>query len=139
MKTIRIPIVVAVICLLTAGCIPETGNPNLAGSWTCSETSEIFLKSTKGTKGTSIYQVTFEKDALSTDKYYIDNIYKLGNGIKVSVIKSGYAITLPKQTVNGFNFEGSGVINESFDLISMTYTADDGGGQVDHVTAEYSR
>lgn len=123
-------------CLLIAGCTTPAGNPDLAGSWTCHETSQIFLK---GSKGTSVYQVTFIRDAVNTDKYYIDNIYKLGNGIKVSVLKNGYAITLPKQSVDGFVFEGAGTINETYDLINMSYTADDGGGQVDHVTAEYSR
>jgi len=124
------------ICLLMAGCIPEEGNPDLAGAWSCKETSEIFLK---GAKGTSIYQVTYLKDALSSDKYYIDNIYKLGSGIKVSVIRNGYSITLPRQTADNIVFEGSGTINDTYDLITMTYTADDGGGQIDHVTAEYSR
>lgn len=135
MNTVRIPVLVIAMSLL-AGCIPETGNPDLSGSWTCSETSEIFLKSTKGT---SIYQVTFSRDAVNTDKYYIDNFYKLGNGVRVSVIKNGYYLTLPKQSVDGFVFEGSGTTNDTFDLINMTYTADDGGGVVDHVTAEYAR
>ncbi|MFA6482437.1 MAG: hypothetical protein WCW62_07670, partial [Bacteroidales bacterium] len=100
------------------------------------ETSQIFLKTTKGT---SVYEVTFIRDAVNPESYRIDNIYKLGTGIKVSVIKNGYSITLPKQSVDGFVFEGAGTINETYDLINMTYTADDGGGQVDHVTAEYSR
>jgi hypothetical protein len=124
------------ICLLFLSCDPQVGNPNLAGSWSCSETSQIFLK---GTKGTSVYQVTFQRDAVNTDKYTISNIYKLGDRVSVSVIKDGYSITLPKQSVDGFNFEGAGTINESFDLINLSYTADDGGGTVDHVTAEYSR
>ncbi|MCX6223450.1 MAG: hypothetical protein NTV01_01625, partial [Bacteroidia bacterium] len=100
------------------------------------ETSQIFLKSTKGT---SIYTVTFSRDTAHTDTYYIDGIYHLGNGVKASVIKNGYSITLLKQTVDRTVFEGSGTINETFDLINMSYTADDGGGVVDHVTAEYSR
>jgi hypothetical protein len=129
----------AVICmtvLLMASCVIEEGNPDLSGTWTCSETSEIFLKSTKGT---SIYQVTFTRDAVNQDKYYIDNFYKLGTDVRVSVIKSGYTISLPKQSVNGFVFEGYGEVNDSFNIIQMTYTADDGGGEIDHVTAEYAR
>lgn len=136
MNTVKNSGLVLAICLLFAGCVPEVGNPNLAGTWSCTETSQIFLKTTKGT---SIYQVTLERDAVNTDKYYIDNFYKLGNGVKVSVIKSGYTITLPKQSVDGFVFEGSGTINDTFDLINLSYTADDGGGTIDHVTAEYSR
>ena len=136
MKTITNSALILTLCLCFSGCIPEEGNPDLAGTWSCTETSQIFMKSTKGT---SVYTVTFNSDALNSDKYYIDNIYKLGNGIKVSVIKNGYSITLPRQTSDNVVFEGSGTINETFDLINMTYTADDGGGVVDHVTAEYSR
>lgn len=136
MKTFINPFLVTVVSLLLFACVPETGDPNLTGTWTCSETSQIFLKSTKGT---SIYQVTFERDAASLDQYHIDNFYKLGSGVRVTVIKDGYSITLPKQSVDGFVFEGAGTINETYDMISMTYSADDGGGQVDHVTAEYSR
>ena len=128
--------VVLAICLLLTGCVTDTANPNLAGTWTCHETSQIFLKSLKGT---SVYEVTFTRDAVNQDKYYIDNIYKLGTGVKVSVIKDGYSVTLLKQSVDGFVFEGSGTINETYDLITMIYTVDDGGGVVDHVTAEYSR
>jgi hypothetical protein len=122
--------------LLLNGCFIEEGNPNLAGSWTCKETSEIFLKSTKGT---SIYQVTFTRDAVNQDKYYIENFYKLGSDVKVAVIKSGYTIELPKQSVNGFVFEGSGEVDDVFNTINLIYTADDGGGEIDHVTAEYTR
>jgi hypothetical protein len=136
MNTVKNSGLVLAIRLLLTGCVPEVGNPNLAGSWSCTETSEIFLKSTTGT---SVYTVTFDRDAVNTDKYYIDNNYKLGSGIKVSVIKDGYSITLPKQTADNVVFEGTGTINDTFDIINMTYTADDGGGQVDHVTAEYSR
>jgi len=136
MNTVKNSSLSFAVCLLLAGCVPEVGNPDLAATWTCHETSQIFLKSTKGS---SVYTVTFDRDAVNLDKYYIDNFYKLGNGVKVYVLKDGYSITLLKQTVDGFVFEGSGTINDTFDLINMTYTADDSGGVVDHVTAEYSR
>ena len=136
MKTMQTTGLIMVLALLLSGCVPETGNPDLSGSWTCQETSQIYLKSTKGT---SVYQVTFGRDAVNQDQYRIDNFYKLGSGIKVIVIKNGYTLSIPKQSVDGFNFEGSGTINDTYDLIEMTYTADDGGGVIDHVTAEYSR
>jgi hypothetical protein len=136
MNTVKNSFLIAAISLLLAGCTPEEGNPNLAGTWSCKETSQIFLKPLKGV---SVYDVTFSRDAVSTDNYTIDNFYKLGNGVRVTVIKDGYSITLPQQSVDGFVFEGSGTINDTYDLINMTYTADDGGGVVDHVTAEYSR
>ena len=125
-----------ILLLLTASCIPEEGNPDLSGTWTCTETSEIFLK---GTKGTSIYQVTFTADQVVPDNYRISNFYKLGSNIRVTIIRSGYTINLHKQSVEGFLFEGAGEINDTYDIIQMAYTVDDGGGVIDHVMAEYAR
>jgi len=122
--------------LIFWGCMEAVGNPNLSGPWTCQETSQIFLKASRGT---IVYQVTFESDAINADRYYIDNFYKLGSGVRVAVIKDGYSISLLRQSVDGFIFEGAGSINETFDLINLSYTDDDGGGVIDHVTAEYSR
>jgi hypothetical protein len=136
MKSITQLAAIACLSLLMTGCTLEEGNPDLTGSWTCTETSEIFVKSTKGT---SIYTVTFQRDAVNQNKYYIDNFYKLGNGVRVAVIKNGYLIDLPKQSVDGFVFEGTGEVNDTFNIIQLNYTADDGGGEVDHVTAEYAR
>jgi hypothetical protein len=136
METFKNSGLVLAICLLLAGCVPDVGNPDLSGTWSCTETSQIFLKSAKGT---SVFDVTFSRDAVNTDKYYLSNFYNMGSGFKVSVIKNSYTITLPKQSVEGIVFEGNGTINETYDLINMNYTADDGGGEVDHVTAEFSR
>lgn len=128
-------IVIFLPAFLTA-CTFEEGNPDLSGSWTCTETSEIYMKSLKGQ---SVYQVTLTRDLVNQNKYYVENFYKLGTEIKVAILKEGNTITIPKQTVNGFLFEGTGAVNETFDLINLQYTADDGGGEVDHVTAEYAR
>lgn len=136
MKTVKNSVLVLVICLLLAGCAPEVGNPDLSGVWSCTETSQIFLKSTKGT---SVFDVTFSRDAVNQNKYYTNNFYGLGSAGKVALLKDGFSITLLIQTVDGFVFEGAGTINESLDLINLSYTTDDGGGVVDHVTAEYSR
>jgi hypothetical protein len=88
---------------------------------------------------TSTFTVTFVRDAVNTNQYHIKNFYRLGDQVTVTVLKDGYTITIPKQSVDGFLFEGSGSLNDDYTLINMTYTADDGGGQVDHVAAEMSR
>ncbi|MFA6484019.1 MAG: hypothetical protein WCW62_15675, partial [Bacteroidales bacterium] len=75
MNTVKNTLTVIAVCLLLGSCAPETGNPDLAGTWSCTETSQIFLKTTKGT---SVYEVTFIRDAVNPESYRIDNIYKLG-------------------------------------------------------------
>jgi hypothetical protein len=135
-STDRLRLILVLIPVFLAGCTFDEGNPDLSGSWTCTETSEIYQPVLKGQ---SIYQVTLTRDLVNQNKYYVENFYKLGTDIQVVILKDGYTITIPKQTVNGFLFEGAGAVNETFDLMNLTYTADDGGGEVDHVTAEYGR
>ena len=138
MKAHKLFLALVILALPTVfqSCEPVEGNPNLSGTWTCKETSQIFMK--RATL-TSTFTVTFIRDAVNPDQYYIQNFYKLGDQVKVSVLKDGYTITIPQQSVDGFVFAGSGSINENYTLINMTYTADDGGGQVDNVVAEMSR
>ncbi len=117
-------------------CILEEGNPDLSGSWTCTETSEIFMKPLKGT---SVYPVSFIRDVNDPDRYQIENFYKLGSGVKVIVEVAGYSLSIPRQSVGGFEFEGGGSISGNYALIEIEYTADDSGGEIDHVTATYAR
>jgi hypothetical protein len=138
MKALK-PLIASVLLLLPAlfqCCEPVEGDPNLAGAWNCKETSQIFMKRANLT---STFTVTFVRDAVNTNQYHIKNFYRLGDQVTVTVLKDGYTITIPKQSVDGFLFEGSGSLNDDYTLINMTYTADDGGGQVDHVAAEMSR
>lgn len=131
------------ICGMFVGlnsCIPESGTQSLEGEWSCQETSEIYMESMKGTLGTSIFPVYFAQDATYENKYYLDNFYQLGSGVQVTIMVSGgRTITIETQTVDGIEFSGSGVVSFDYNTIDLIYTADDGGGEVDHVTSEYTR
>ena len=118
------------------GCFLEGEPGSLEGSWTCTETSKIFMKSLKGT---SIYPVYIAQDFVDDNTYYIDNFYQLGEGYQVKIRLNNNTITIEKQSVDDIVFEGSGTVNPGFDNIKISYTADDGGGEIDQVTAEYSR
>ncbi len=120
---------------MMTSCIPDEIN-TLEGSWSCQETSQIYMENMKGT---SIYPVYFAQDINDGNTYYIDNFYQLGSGIEVKVKLSGSILTLEKQTVDDIEFEGDGTVNSSYELINFSYTADDGGGMVDHVQATYTR
>ncbi|MCK5821726.1 MAG: hypothetical protein KAH17_07565 [Bacteroidales bacterium] len=135
------------ICGMLSGlfsCIPEGETQSFEGEWSCQETSEIFMESMKenmkGSTGTTIFPVYFAQDASFENKYYIDNFYQLGSGQQVTIMVSGgRTITIETQTVNGIEFSGSGVVSSDYNTIDLIYTADDGGGQIDHVTSEYTR
>jgi len=131
------------ICGMFVGlssCIPDSGSQSLEGEWSCQETSEIFMEGIKGTLGTSIFPVYIAQDATYDNKYYIDNFYQLGDGVQVTIMVSGgRTITIETQTVNGIEFSGSGVVSFDYNSIDLNYTADDGGGEIDHVTSEYTK
>ncbi len=121
-------------------CIPIEIDQNLEGEWTCTETSTIFKNKPVDFKGTTIFPVYIAQDATYDNKYYIDNFYQLGTGVQATIkVSGGYTITIESQVVNGIVFSGSGVISSDYNTINISYTADDGGGEVDQVTAEYSR
>lgn len=134
------PLFVLLSILILSGCIFEPIDQNLEGQWSCTETSEIFMKSTNTLKGTSIFPVYIAQDATYDNTYYIDNFYQLGSGIQVTImISGGTTVTIQTQTVSGIEFSGSGTVSGDSNTINLTYTADDGGGQADHVTAKYTR
>lgn len=121
-------------------CILDPVDQSLEGEWTCTETSDIFLKSSMDQKGTSVFPVYIAQDATYDNQYYIDNFYQLGSGYQVEILVSiGNTITIQSQTVNGIVFSGSGTVSSNYQTIHLTYTADDGGGEVDQVTAEMVR
>ena len=136
MKRIRIFIISCLIVLLSS-CFPESTAVSLEGSWQCEETSEIFLKTTKGT---SVFPVYLARDAMYDNKYYIDNFYNMGTGSQLTIMVSGgRTITIETQTVDGIEFAGSAVVSTDYNTIEFVYTADDGGGQIDHVKSTYTR
>jgi hypothetical protein len=135
MKSLKV-IIGAALLLMFTGCIPDGTEETLEGSWSCMETSTIFMENLKGT---TIYPVYFAQDVVDDNTYYIDNFYQLGDGVDVKIKVSGHSLILEPQTVDGIRFEGTGTIDTSYELITFSYTADDDGGEIDHVQSEYTR
>jgi hypothetical protein len=103
---------------------------SLAGTWRCSETSSI--------NPNSSYEVEVSKSGGGSNQIRISNFYFLGNSHSVSVNISGASLTIPQQTVSGFSVSGTGtIINQN--RINLSYTADDGGGTPDEVSAALTR
>ena len=104
----------------------------LEGEWSCDEQSEIY-KSTS-----EVYSVTLSPDADNSSGVIIDNFYGLSVAAKANV--SGMSLIIPNQSLEGgFEVSGSGTISSNYREIDLNYTVDDGSGQVDHVTAVYTK
>ncbi|MBA3899939.1 MAG: hypothetical protein H0X62_06975 [Bacteroidetes bacterium] len=127
-------LIVGCMAFLTS-CEPEepeppggNNNENITGTWSCAETSQEY--------GTSNYEVIISNSPSSSSQVRIQNFYQL-KGAFVNVSVSGSSLTIPKQTVQSIEFAGTGTIVNS-NRINLSYTADDGGGVIDQVTAGLS-
>ena len=122
------------IITMLAACAPDEDDDliiddrdKFTGTWTCNDNGS--------TSGTSTYTVVVERVG-ELDSVRIKNFYFLGNANAVTGKVSGNSISLPKQTSDGININGSGSFsNNGF---SITYTAID-GSVVDNGTAVYSK
>jgi hypothetical protein len=104
----------------------------IEGNWTCDEQSEIY----KATLET--YTVTISADPDKASGVIIDNFYGLNSAAKATI--TGMSVIISNQTMDGgFSVSGSGTISSDFETIHLSYEVDDGSGQVDHVTAVYTK
>lgn len=103
---------------------------NLVGSWTCSENGQEY--------GHQNFSVSISKSTADTTKIIIDNFYGQGAGFKVNAKINNLNLTIPSQSVDGYQISGSGSIASNYKTLNLTYTVV-GGGSTDHVTAVLSR
>jgi hypothetical protein len=115
----------------------DTGDPRdkIEGQWKCDENSQIY-KSTE-----SIYWVYIDPDPDDSTKVIISNFYDLGNDIYVYAKLNSLNLSISNQTTeDGYKIlSGSGNITSNYKEINWSYRVDDGSGEVDNVTATYSK
>ena len=102
----------------------------LDGVWQVNENSKDF--------GYQAYEVSISYSGTDSSKIEIRNFYNLGSGIKVLANINIWDVSI-QQATGGFTFIGTGVISGNMKQIDLSYTANDGSGSVDEVTATYTR
>ena len=102
----------------------------LDGVWQVNESSKDF--------GYQAYEVSISYSGTDSSKIEIRNFYNLGSGIKVLASINIWDVSI-QQTTGGFTFIGTGVISGNMKQIDLSYTANDGSGSPDNVTATYTR
>ena len=100
------------------------------GVWQVNEDSKDF--------GYQSYEVMISYSANDSSKIEIKNFYNLGTGIKVIANIIFWDVSI-QHSAGGFSFNGSGVISGDMRQIDLTYTANDGSGSPDNVTATFTR
>jgi hypothetical protein len=106
----------------------------IEGQWSCDETSEIY-KSTA-----EIFAVYISPDQDDSTKVLIDNFYELGYDVSVVATVSNRNLFISSQKVgDGYTIIGSGTISSNYNEINWNYSVEDGSGQVDNVTATYTK
>jgi hypothetical protein len=153
MKKIHIKLAILLAFVIIYSCeliddTPGTGDvrDRIEGQWKCDENSQIY-KSAKSEnshiyKSTeSIYYVYIDPDPSDTTKVIISNFYNLGfdNYVYAKLNSLNLSIS-PQTTKDGFKIlSGSGNILSNYKEISWSYRVDDGSGEVDNVTATYTK
>jgi len=112
----------------------------LEGNWVVDENSQFYNKTTS-----AVYNVYISLSNQDSTGLFIANFYQLGYDNEIRATLDGDRIRLePGQEVTLLNSlykitEGVGVISSDYQSIDWSYQVDDGSGQIDHVTATYSR
>lgn len=116
---------------------PDTGDvrDKIEGQWKCDENSQIY-KSTE-----AFYWVYIDPDPDDTTMIIISNFYDLGIDIYIFARLRNLNLSISNQTTqDGYNvLSGSGTISSNYKVINWNYKIDDGSGEVDNVTATYTR
>jgi hypothetical protein len=106
----------------------------IEGQWKCEENSSVYKSAL------DFYTVYISLVPGDSSRIRIKNFYQLGNDVTVEATVSGLNLTIPSQTVSsGFTFQGEGTVKSNYNEISWSYTVNDGSGEVDQVTATYSK
>ena len=122
------------LLLLIASCEIDPPASNVdridfLGSWTANEYEGDFAP--------QIY--TVQVDALGgVNEVEIFGFYNITNGDPVKAEIIGTTLYIFEQTVNGYTFSGTGIIQPSLDVIDLSFTAND-GGTIDQVKATWTR
>ncbi|HEY4784910.1 MAG TPA: hypothetical protein VIH57_02625 [Bacteroidales bacterium] len=103
---------------------------NLLGKWSCSEDGQIF--------GHQNYEVEITKSSNDSTKIFISGFY-LGNGaLEIYANLKNLNLTIPSQTVDGYQISGNGIVSSNYRTINWTYTVIS-GSETDHLTAVYTK
>lgn len=97
--------------------------------WTLNENSSQI--------GATTYTVHINKVTTNTTQVQIENFYNIGFAFKANVTISGNSMTIPQQTYNGNQLNGSGT-KTGANSINMTYYVNN-GTTIDTCTATLSR
>ena len=89
---------------------------------------------------TEVYYVEIEKHPDKADLIRIYFFHGLGDNVYAEASLHGSTLTLVNQVLQGgWTIQGSGAIQKNWDEIIWSYTADDGSGVVEKVSAVYTR
>jgi hypothetical protein len=137
---LKFPGILVMLAFLAYSCEnlpgPDTGDDRdkLVDTWKVTEESSP-LKSEQGA-----YWVEIEKHPDKQDMVLIYFFHGLGDDVYAEASLSGSTLTLGSQVLQGgWTIQGSGEIQKNWNEINWTYTADDGSGVIDQVTAVYTR
>ena len=134
----RLGIILLGCVLLISSCKTDDDDPLTAtrddyiGLWQCDEFGN-------NQQPTGTYQVEIIKHNTDNSKVLIDNFNQLGIGIQAIATIDNTSITIAQQIVDNNVVSGSGYITNNLTSIEFLYYVDDGSGQIENITATYTK
>ncbi len=124
--------IVAGLALFLTSCdnILQTNPSTINGEWKCEETHYE--------TGKSVYNIYIDYTDSTKNDIHITNFNNLSGYCKAKI--SGSYISIPKQTIDSHEIQGSGSISSDNATITFNYTDDvygDGGGNVSTKCTRY--
>jgi hypothetical protein len=138
MKKRFVLMIFPVLVLISACELPQddpAASPakRLEGSWTVDETSSVYKSAL------DIYQVYIYADPVDSTRVLIENFYQLGRDMEIWANIDGNSILIPYQVEDGFRINGFGTVSANYSGINFLYTVDDGSGEIDEVSAVFTK
>ena len=129
------------LLILISSCEPDDDfvdpREGIEGPWLCDENSDSF--------GPSKYSVYIDPDPDDSTAVRIENFYNITDlNAYIYATMNGNILTLKNQAVSarGSNWiikSGKGIISNNKKEIEWNYQIDDGSGEVDYITATYTK
>ena len=118
-------------CNTDNDCIEIATRDNYLGIWQCDET--------QNSQPSATFQVEILKHPTDDSRVLIENFNQLGFGVQAEAIINNTTITLdPTIPVDLNTVSGNGFIC-NLKIIEFQYTVDDGAGQLENITATYTK
>lgn len=130
---VRLIVISVLMAIGVISCVPDTDTTpsSIEGSWTCKETNDK--------QSPVAYKVNIQFETGSSSKFRIYNFLQLGSAKYVQASLVQNTITIPTQTIDSYEINGSGSVASGSKSITIKHVDCLYGDSIINATSIYSR